>query len=352
MRRFDWTGRTLLLAGVLAFVGMSAAAGPLAAAEFEFKFGSTNSNTRSLDETVLPFTRAIEAESKGRIAFDVRLAGGYGPTAQLLDQLESGKVDMALIIPSYFSGKFPRTSVMELPTIFTRGEVGSHTLWQLYEEGLVADDYKQFKVIGLLVSAPFGILVVDKNVASLRDLRGMRIRVAGAAGGLGLARLGLIPLGMPTDLLSEAFDKDWVDAMNSGLDTARGVKGKQGKLLIEQVSTLIDAQFSTTAQVALMNRKSYDSLPPELQAIIDRHSGLTFSVRSGRSKDAVEDAAKKALAAEGRYRMFAFSPEDKAEIASRIAPVFEDWAAGMKLLGIDGEALIRRARELDSQPSS
>jgi TRAP-type C4-dicarboxylate transport system substrate-binding protein len=206
-------------------------------------------------------------------------------------------------------------------------------------------------VLGLYTSAPFGILVADKNVKTLRDLRGMRIRVSGATVGLSFSRLGLVPLGLPTNLLGRALDNDWVDALSFGYDTAKGTPTKPPLTVIDQVTTLIDANFSAPAQIAIMNKATYEKLPRDLQQVIDRLSGRDFSVRAGKARDVSEQSVKRELAKDPKYRFFAFSESDRAEIAERIKPVFDDWAADLKNNGIDAAQLLKRARELTAQPN-
>lgn len=344
---------TRVAAIALPMIGAVAIATAARAAEIELRFGAISAAATPLySDFLVPYARAIEAESGGRIAIDLRPQGGYGTPVELLSQVEAGTIDMAVTIPSYYPGRFPRTSVMELPTIFATAESGSRAVWTLYEEGLIAADYKGLKVLGLYTSAPFGILLTDKNVKSLRDLRGMRIRVSGATAGLSFSRLGLVPLGLPTNLLGRALDSDWVDALSFGFDTAAGTTGKPPLMVVDQVSTLIDANFSAPAQITIMNAKSFEKLPRDLQAIIDRLSGLAFSVRAGQARDVSENEVKHKLMSNPKYHSFVFSDQDRAEIAERIKPVFDDWAADLNANGIDAAPLLKRARELTAQTNS
>jgi TRAP-type C4-dicarboxylate transport system substrate-binding protein len=340
-----------LLAGSLIAAALSATSA--LAAEFELKFGVITTGTTALyTDFLVPYARAIEAESGGRIAIDIRPQGGFGPQIELLKQLESGEIDIADTLPSYYPARFPRTSVMELPTMSGAAEAGSRIGWTLYEEGLLRDDFADFKLLGLFAGSPYGIMTKDKTVTGLHDLRGMRIRVSGAVVGLALSRLGMIPLGLPSSMLGKALDNSWVDAVNIGFDIAVATPTTPPRTVVDEVSTLIDANLSASIQMLIMNKKRYESLPPDLKAVIDRHSGLKVGVAAAGIGDVGYVAAKQALAANPKYRFFAFSAEDKAEIAQRIAPVLEDWAAGVGAQGIDGAKLLARARVLANAPNS
>jgi TRAP-type C4-dicarboxylate transport system substrate-binding protein len=340
-----------LLAGT--FVGAALSATSAIAAEFELKFGAVaTGNTAVYSDFLVPYARAIEAESGGRIAIDIRPQGGFGPTMELLKKVESGELDIVNTLPSYYPGRFPRTSVMELPTMFASAKAGSRNGWTLYQEGLLNDDFKDFKLLGFFAGSPYGIMTKDGSVTSLRDLRGMRIRVSGAVAGLALSHLGMIPLGLPSDVLGRALDNSWIDGVSMGFEIVVASPATPPHMVIDEVTTLVDANISAAMQVLIMNKKRYESLPSDLKAVIDRHSGLTLSADGGAVRDTSDVVAKKALAANPRYRFVTFSAEDKAEIAARIAPVLDDWVADVGAQGIDSAKLLARARALSKGPNS
>jgi TRAP-type C4-dicarboxylate transport system substrate-binding protein len=169
--------------------------------------------------------------------------------------------------------------------------------------------------------------------------------------GLALSRLGMIPLGLPSNLVSTALDKQWIDAFSTSFDTAKSTPAKPPLMLVDQTPTLIDAKFSTPAQMLIMNKNSYEKLPRDLQLIIEHHAGLEFALGTGRMRDSTENVALRELKANPKFRVLTFSKEDRAEIDERIKPVFEDWVAGMNALGIDGAALLKRTRELSKAGS-
>ena len=97
----------------------------------------------------------IEAESGGRIEiqrYPSMQLGGKPP--QLIDQAIDGVADIVWTLPGYTPGRFPRTEVFELPFTMTNGEAVSRAYWELAEETMMDDDFKQLKVLGLWVHGP------------------------------------------------------------------------------------------------------------------------------------------------------------------------------------------------------
>jgi TRAP-type C4-dicarboxylate transport system substrate-binding protein len=98
--RFRTMSRVVAIAAPLAF-GLALASGtPASGAEYDLKFGAISAAATPLfSDLLVPYARAIEAASGGRIAIDIRAQGGYGTPVELLSQVEAGTVDIALTIP-------------------------------------------------------------------------------------------------------------------------------------------------------------------------------------------------------------------------------------------------------------
>src|SRR5579871_2966753 len=128
------------------------------AAEFTLRFATINAEkTASYDDVLVPFARAIEQDSGGRIEVALKPVGGYGKPAELFNMVEKGDVEIASTVQGYSPGRFPRSSVMELPLMFDNSVSGTRALMALYKEGLVSDDYKTVHVLALYMLPPYPI---------------------------------------------------------------------------------------------------------------------------------------------------------------------------------------------------
>ena len=338
-----WAG--FLGCAALAWLALAAGA---SAADVTLRFGTINqAGTAAFDQVLVPFVRAVEAKSDGKLAIDLKPLGGYGKPIELLGMVESGQIDIASTVQGYHPGRFPRSSVMELPLIYDAAETGTAAFWRLYEEGLLGPEYDAFKVLALYVVPPYGIfLTPEYKVTSLRDLRGLRVRVASVTAGLAMSRLGMIPIGMPLNLIGTMLNDKLIDGVSYGWDTSISTVLFEKKALIEQLGTMVDANLSAPALCVLMNRKVYDGLAPELRAAIDSQSGLEFALASARLRDQLEARAKDTVARSADHEVVKLTDADRKEIEHRIAPAFDDWIADMQRQGIDAAALLARARAL------
>jgi TRAP-type C4-dicarboxylate transport system substrate-binding protein len=163
--------------------------------------------------------------------------------------------------------------------------------------------------------------------------------------GLALAKLGAIPLGIPSQMVGDTLANNTIDAVSVGWNSLLNTKGTGGKPLFDQVSVAVDAKFAAPALMLVMNRAKWDALPPDLQAIIAKH-GTELSDGSAAARAAAEEAARKKIQTNPRITAISFSVAQISELNRVVAPAIEDWKANMAKRGLDGEKLYTRAHEL------
>lgn len=318
---------------------------PTQSAEIVLRFGSINTEgTATYDKVLEPFARAIEDASDGRIEVALKPLGGYGKPTDLFNMVEKGEIEIASTVQGYNPGRFPQSSVMELPLMFENSVAGTEAMMALYKEGLLDKDYASVKVLALYVLPPYPVFTTGKKIQSMRDFRGLRVRTPSTTVGVALAKFGAIPLGIPLNLIGDSIASGYLDAITYGWDSATTAKGAGGKFLIEQVSSVVDAALAAPALMVVMNRAKWDALPADLKEIIEKHAaGLARA--NAELREAQEGNTKKKLQADPRLTALTFNDE----LRRLTMPAIEEWKAGMAKQGLDGEKLYTRARELIQQ---
>jgi TRAP-type C4-dicarboxylate transport system substrate-binding protein len=336
------TAATLLALVALVFT-------PASAAEVVLRFGSINTeNTAPYDQVLVPFAKAVEEESEGRIEVALKPLGGYGKPAELFTMVEKGAIEMAATVQGYHPGRFPQSSVMELPFMFENSIAGTSAMMSLYKEGLLDKDYASVKVLGLYVLPPYPIFTTGKKIQSVKDFRGLRMRAPSTTVGVALSKLGAVPLGIPLNMIGDTIASGYVDAIAYGWDSTTTTKGTAGKVLADQLKVVIDARLAAPALMIVMNRAAWDAMPPDLRKIVEKHAS-DLAMGSARIREAQEAVSKKKLQNDPRFTALAFNDQQRAEIQAVTAPAVTEWKANMAKLGIDGERLYKRARELIQQ---
>jgi TRAP-type C4-dicarboxylate transport system substrate-binding protein len=313
------------------------------AAEVTVRFGSANQKgTPVYDEALEPFARGLEADLGGRLAVDLRPLGGWGPPSDLLRKLEAGELDAVSVVPGYYAGRFQRTSVMELPFMARSAAEATRALWSLYGSGALGDDYAGMKVLALYAVAPFTLFLADPDVSSLKGARGQAVRVSSPTLALTLSRLGVVPVGMPFEMIGQALDTGHLDGAALGWDQVATLGGTGGRKLADQMPVQVDLALGTPTLLVAMNKAFYERLPADMRAAVDARAGLPFSMLNADLRDRHEATARSAL--ERKVAVVAVSGQERAEAAARMEPVYADWQARMARLRVDGAALLQAAR--------
>jgi TRAP-type C4-dicarboxylate transport system substrate-binding protein len=262
--------------------------------------------------------------------------------------IERGDIELANSIQGYYPGRFPQSSVIELPMLFADAVTGSRALMALYREGLLDKDYAALKVLSLSVAPPCSIFTTGKKITTTRDLRGLRIRVPSPTVGLPLARLGAIPLGMPLSMIGEAIANGTINAMAFALDAGIGFKGANGKPIADDMSVVLDLDFAAPAVMTVMNRAAWDALPSDLQVTLET-GGAAAGMEAAQVSDRGQAFAREKFKANPNYTYILPSTELRAEFQSTMVRSFDDWQTNMNRTGIDGARLLTRTRELVKQ---
>jgi TRAP-type transport system periplasmic protein len=347
---------TIVMALAVTSIAASGTLTPAAKAdEVTLRMATINAaNTRAFKEFQAPWAREVEEASQGRLKIALRGSGegAFGKPAELLALVEKGDIEIAYTVQGYTPGCFPRTTVAELPLIFKTADEGTRALWALYQEGLLDKEYDNLKVLSLNAGVPVAVFGASKAVGTLKDFRGLRVRVASPTTGLALGKLGSVPIGMPVNLIGESIANGMVDAITFGFDAIRTTPGLGGKPLMDQVKSTLSGDFGALTLMVVMNKKAYDAMPKDLQAVLDQHSGASLSMAMAKDRDDNEEKAKKELQADSRFTSASLSTEEHAEMAKLVTPVLEQWKKSMAGQGIDGDKLLHRMEELVNQKSA
>lgn len=208
----------------------------------------------------------IAAASGGRLKIKVYAAGELVPAFEVFDAVSRGAVEMGHGASYYHRGK------VDAAQYFTSIPFGMNYLelngWLYYGGGLELwrELYEPFD----LVPFPCGNTGVQmggwfkKEINSVEDLKGLKMRIPGLGGEV-LRRAGGTPVMLPaaeifTSLKTGAIDAtEWVGAYNDvsfGLHTAAKYYYYPGW------------QEPGPALECIVNRAAWESLPPDLQALI------------------------------------------------------------------------------------
>ena len=295
-------------------------------------------------QILVPWIEKIEAESGGRIKIDhypSMQLGGAPP--QLVDQVVDGVADIVWTVVGYTPGRFPSTEVFELPFMVEDARAASCAYWTMYESRMKDGEFSDMHVLGAWVHGP-GAFHTNQPVRTPADLQGMKIRGGSRLVNQLLERAGAEPIGMPVPAVSEALSKGVLDGTTIPWEVTAPLKVPE---LVTNHTEFEGPALYTLTFVMAMNKDSYEAMPDDLRAVVDAHSGLSFSVFAGGTQ-ADADLPARAKAVEMGNTIITVSETEAAEWQTLVAPIYQEWIADLEGKGIDGQALIDEARGLMS----
>lgn len=262
------------ITGIAAAVALGFGAG--AQAQTELKFTTFVPPTHGFAVDVLePLGKEIEKRSGGKVT--VRVFAGNSPFGKVenqADQVKQGVTDLAFGLNGIPRGRYPRTSIMEMPFVAESADSASKALWAMLPD-LLAEDYRDFKPIALHCHNPGLFHTRDKSLKTIADVKGLRMRAPNPPTQALLAYLGATPVGMPPGQVYENIEKGVIDGAVFPWDAIKGFR------LENILKHHLDARVYTSCFHLVMSPKRYAELAPDVQKAIDATTGQALTDKFG-----------------------------------------------------------------------
>ncbi|MEY2736091.1 MAG: hypothetical protein RLZ58_1500, partial [Pseudomonadota bacterium] len=286
----------------------------------------------------------VEKESNGRIKFEGYPAMQLGGTpVQLYDQAKDGVVDIVWTLPGNTAGRFPRIEVFELPFMMNNAEATSKAYWE-YVQTVAQDEFKDTHLLALHVHGPGMFHTVDKQIKTVNDLRGLKMRGPTRQVTKLLASVGATPVGMPLPQIPDALSKGTINGAVIPWEVVPSVKVHELTKFHSEFPANAPALYTTTFVMA-MNKAKYESLPADLKKVIDNNSGLATSGWLGKTQQSNDVPSRKVVADRGNT-IYQITPADAAEFVKRSSQIDDEWVADMNKRNYDGKKLLETAKAL------
>jgi TRAP-type C4-dicarboxylate transport system substrate-binding protein len=283
-----------------------------------------------------PWAHDVEKASGGKVKIELFPAmslGGKPP--ELINQVRDGVVDIVWTVNGYTPNLFPRSEAFELPFVHTNNATATNlAMRDMFNNGAIAEDFKDVKVMFLHVHAGQGIQMADKEVRKPDDLKGLKMRIPTRTGAWIIEALGAAAVSMPVPALPQALSKKVVDGALIPWEIIPPLKLQDvTKFQIEGPNHV---RFGTTTFQVSMNKNTWAKLPPDVQKAFDANNGEA----RWRAVGSIA-VAKKA----GNTHIELTEAELDA-FKQKLEPVVQRWIDEVKSKGIDGKALVDQARAL------
>jgi TRAP-type C4-dicarboxylate transport system substrate-binding protein len=274
-----------------------------------------------------PYFEEIKKKTGGRLEIQYFAPNTLTPAREAYSATVHGVVDMAFSPQAFVSGKFPLSNVTGLPLMFQSAEAGSLTTWELYKRfPNWQAEYKEVKPLWHHVSALFELHTTKKHVKTIEELQGMKIIVWHPPTRKIVVALGANPV--------ETTPQDTYLALERGM--AEGVLCPIAPMRSFKISDT--AKYHTMLNLSVlpfwgaMNQKKWNSLPPDLQKVLEDTMGEKMARIAGKTLD---DGAARDITwmKEHGHTYYTLPPQERKRWLAKVEGIHGKWINDMQAKG-------------------
>jgi len=329
---------TLVIA-VMMF-GTASTAASAAAEPVELKLAHAWATTHHVHVILDQWVKDVEKATDGRVKITIYPGGALSTAVQLYDTVRTGVADLAWFLQGYTPGKFPLTSVVELPFMASSSKQGSSALWELYENSPeMQAEYGGVKVLCMWVVDTGQLMTARKVVRNLEDVKGLKIRIGSDTTKDTAVALGAVPILMAINELYDSLQKGVVDGTLLGTSAIRTFK------LQNLLKGLTIGHFFVNAHALGINKNSWAKIPAEDQKIVMDLAGMRLAKITGLKFDSEGKVGYDDAVAAGA-EVVQLTPAEMARWKNAVGGIYQKWIADTNAKGLPGQQLYNRTREI------
>jgi TRAP-type C4-dicarboxylate transport system substrate-binding protein len=232
----------------------------------EFRLGVITPPNHPWNNAALKVGETLKAETNGRLSLTVFHAGQLGNEGAMMQQLQSGALDMAFIQAAELGSRVPAIAAINAPYVVRSTEAVAKLV--RHPVALSLFDYlpKETGTIGL----GWGITSIRavfsaKEISSIADLKGMKLRINPTPAFRDFYQiLGAAPTPIPTPQVFDAMANGQVDGLEADLDFSWNQR-------FDRVSkTILRMNAVHMPMVALVSGRVWTTLPAADRELISK----------------------------------------------------------------------------------
>jgi TRAP-type C4-dicarboxylate transport system substrate-binding protein len=277
------------------------------------------------------WAKEVEKRTSGKVKVQTFPGGTLLPAKNIFDGVLTGMADIGNFAMSYQPGRFPISEAVDLPLGFRSARAASLALYDLVEK-YQPKEFEKVKIITLFTCPPADIMS-SKPVRSLKDLKGMELRVSGTGSDV-IKRLGGIPVAMPQSETPEAIQKGVVKGIVSSMEVLKDFN------FAAYCPFATDTNLFVVSFAVVMNKDKWNSLPADVKKVLDdlRREQADWTGKY------VDDHVAEALTwskQKYNHQVIQLPAAEKAEIPKLLKPMIDDYIKRVSGQGLPGDQIVK-----------
>ncbi len=312
----------------------------LRAQTIELKVSHYLPPNHTVQKTLEAWGEDLDKRSGGRLKLKIYPASQLGPVQRQFDLARNSQADLAVGLTGATPGRFPLTEIASLPFVTAAGgatsAVASRRLTELAPKYL-AKEYDGLHVLWAGVSPAVGFFTARREVKSVGDLRGLKMRFQGEQNAKILRALGAVPLQVPPGEVADGLNKGVIDGALFNYEAAESFG-------LGPVAKFVEEPAFTAATLTLvMNEAKYQALPADLKAIVDETTGPAAAEALGRRWDAAESHGRDYMIA-AKATVWTLAPAELDKMKAALQPIVAEAVDAIERSGKPAKAMLEEYR--------
>ncbi|MBN1846977.1 MAG: TRAP transporter substrate-binding protein [Deltaproteobacteria bacterium] len=278
------------------------------------------------------FCDEIAKRTNGRVEITLYPAGTLTSAPKNFEGVVKGLSDIGMSCPLYVAGRFPVSEIFEMPSNIDSGWVTSKVYNDLHNK-FDLEEYKDVHV--LYMHGPGRNVLSTRSVPirKLSDMKGLVLRASGGATST-ITAFGATPRALPMGDAYAALSKGVVEGQFAVPETLKGWKhGDVVKYVtIPPVST-------SSCQYVVINKKKWDSLPPDIQKIFNEVSA-NFPDYHGYVWEYYDKIGLEYFQSLPGREIIVLPNDQRAEWEAAVAPVIDKYIKDKTAMGLPAKAML------------
>lgn len=292
----------------------------------------------------VPWKTAIEEKTNGRVEVTIFSSGALGQMQELYGNCRSGACDLfefAIMPECEFS------QMCVLSYLFPSATVASLVLNDLTKKYFQKYDYSDMKVLWMYSNAPSDCYGCNKKyIKTLEDRQGLKFYALSPLSVKGVKALGGSPVAMPFQEAYSALERGLLDVWGSD----RGATWTFKFCYVTKYRTVTPAGGVILPMGVMMNKDKFNSLPADIQQIIEEESGQKWTAIAGQNLDReARDGWQKILEYDkkvGNPEPYYMTEDEMARWIKAYAPVKEEFMNELEAKGFPAREAMKELERL------
>ncbi|MDD5701819.1 MAG: TRAP transporter substrate-binding protein DctP [Dehalococcoidales bacterium] len=295
-----------------------------------------------------PYLAELEKRAQGRLKIEAHWNGELVAMYDAYDAVATGQMDMASFSPPTSVGMFPIDDVNVFAQQNTHCWKPSRVYFELQQKfPEMLAQYEDTHIIAPYVMYMRGLATTKKPINTLEDFKGLKGLSNGRWGGRLMEVLGMTPVTVSFQDQFSSLEKGVIDAewmVNFTLEDFH---------FGEVFNYIVEMATPQVTQAIAVNLKTWNSLPADIQKIIDDTTADYWIDMVDREQVLIDkERGQEALTKFPNIKWTKLSNDDLDKMAQMQRPVLEEWATEINSKGLPGNDIRDEFLRLDAKYSA